>query len=159
MYQEFKTGKEGELTLMLPEDFHSLFPEEPGAGNNFAAKDEEKHVTVNVTWKKVPAIFRLFGFDAKKAAKNTERGMKKVIEKRGGSDYSLTGEEETEIGGIPAKGFRCTYTAQGISMTAVYLLLIRNREFYAFILLGRTEKAEENEAVFRELLENVKFSE
>ena len=66
--------------------------------------------------------------------------------------YALAGFLSEDAGGVPAEGYRYTYTTEDVGMTGESFSLKKGKTFYYLHAYYRTELAEESASVIREML-------
>ena len=143
-----------ELTIPCPEGFH-VMDEEERRGLRFADEgpavclsDPGRHMVVCAAAKKIGGLAS-FLLDDAGLVKNMETGILKAM-KPFSCHYG--GPVKRTAGGREAKGFCCTYTAQGTAMYGESLLLRSGRTLYYFHLYARQQLKEESLPVWEGLL-------
>ena len=119
-----------------------------GGAPQFVIGWKENHLIVSVAWKKVNGFAAML-VSTKDACKNAEKAIAEAQRPFG---YQLKEFKSTTIGGEKTEGFRYTYTAQDIDMTADTFVIKRKSTFYYIYCYSRTANAETNDALWQNLL-------
>jgi len=151
----------GELTLTYPEDFRKLDDDElnrmpmlnraPGS-TTVCLKSSEKHLAATLGCGKIPFIARILSENdiIKKAEQDISAALKS-------KDYKPGGFPDRSIGGIPARCFRYTYTAEGIGMSGESSVIKDGGKTWWFHFYYRTELEAESLPVWEQMLDSVKW--
>ena len=142
-----------ELNLVIPDGFHRMSDEElkklnrvGGSGTDFCISDPERHIMFSAASKK--STFAAMMLSSKEAADKAEKDIGRLL---GNSGYHLDGSLTQPVGNITADGFRYSYKAQDIQMTAECLTVKKNKTFYYFHSYYRTELADESRKVIQDI--------
>lgn len=151
----------GEMTLAYPEDFRKLDNSElnqmpmlnraPGS-TAICLKNSEKHLAVTLGFGKIPLIARILS--EKDLIKKAEQDVSAALKAR---DYKLGGFSDRNIGGIPARCFRYTYTAEGIGMSSESSVIRDGGKTWWFHFYYRTGLEAESLPVWEQMLDSVKW--
>ncbi len=143
-----------ELLLPCPDGFHPLDEEERAAlpqlesGSGAVLSDPARHMLISVGWKQ-PNGFALLLLTDDEVAKRTEQTVRRAMQR---FDYRAEGFLTRTIAGLPAKGFRYGYTAQGVEMCAETCILRRKKTLYYFHCYARAARREESFALWESVL-------
>ncbi len=110
---------------------------------------------ITAVWKDNSALAVLLA-DMKAAARKNQFQVSRMYAARG-ADYRLQDYLSLTAGGVKAEGYRFTYTADGVKHAADTLLVRHGRRVYALTCFGRAENAEKDRALFRGVLDSLRF--
>lgn len=149
------------MTLTYPEDFRKLDDSElnqmpmlnraPGS-DTVCLKNSEKHMAVSLGCGKIPFIARILS--EKDIIKKAETDLSAALKSK---DYKLGGFTDRDIGGMPARTFRYSYTAEGISMSAESSVIKDGGKMWWFHFYFRTELESESLPVWEQMLDTVRW--
>ena len=142
-----------EWKLTVPDGFREMDEAERegvtylGGAPQWTITDPERHIVVSAAWKKSGLAALMLS--SKEVAKRMEAGVRGPMAAYG---YALAGFLSEDAGGVPAEGYRYTYTTEDVGMTGESFSLKKGKTFYYLHAYYRTELAEESASVIREML-------
>ena len=145
------------LTIVCPDGFRQLSEAEieklntPWPGSGTCLSDPERHMLLSFGWKKVNGLAAII-LSTKDLAKNMEQDIAGMMKEY---DFESAGYTERTICGKRAGGFRYSYTAQGVRMTAESLVLKSGKTLYYFHCYARKTSEAGNLAVWEKILTSV----
>ena len=148
-----KTVLNKEWRVTVPGGFREMDDVERGKLNTleatpqWGAQDPDRHMVISVAWKK--RGFASLLVNSQEVAKKMEAAVRGPMQAYG---YHLEGFLTEDAGGMKADGFRYTYTVQDIGMTRESYSIKKGKTFYYLHIYYRTELANENASVIRELI-------
>jgi hypothetical protein len=117
-----------------------------GSDTGFCFSDPERHIIVSLAWKK--SAFASLMLSSEEAAEKAEKDIGRLLKNCG---YHLDDTMTQQFGGITADGFRYSYKAQDIMMSAECLTLKKDKIFYYFHSYYRTELAAESRKTLQDI--------
>ena len=147
------------MTLTYPEGFRELSESErkqmrtAGQGADAVLSDSERHLTVSLGSKKIPAFSGLILSD-KDLINKMEKDISRPMQAYG---YRPGGTAERSVGGKSARYFRYSYTAESIPMSAECCLVKDGRMLWFFHFYWRTELEKDSLPVWEQILSSVRW--
>ena len=146
------------FSVSLPESFELMSAEDlselsrnGGDPYLWGARDRENHVMIVALWKQYPAILARMT-DLKTIAKRNEQLTRRVYE---GHDYRFLGSSTLQAGVKKAEGYSFSYCSEGVVQVVNSYLIRDGKMIYTFLCNGREANNATNQAIFREMLEDL----
>lgn len=148
------------ISLEIPDSFQLMSSEElrdmsknGGDPYRWGVRDRENHVLITVMWKEYSVILAWLA-DLKAIAKKNEQMTGKAYGKH---EYRLLGFDSLKAGETKADGYRFSYSVEGIQQIVTNYLIKNGKTVYAFMCVGREENMATDLAMFRSVMESLRF--
>lgn len=150
----------GGLTFECPQEIAEMSLEELKSllgvdyPNLWGIRDEEQGFVFCVMWKDSSNLLvKMTSTESlkKRQQKNAEKQIKGIGE-------FINTDIVSELAGVEARGFSCTYTAKDVARNAEVNVLKRDKTCYTLHYYTTVEKAEENDAIYEAIKASLRFA-
>ena len=149
----------GSVSVEIPESFHTMSSEElrrvfqDSGPERWGAWDRENHVMITVMWKVYPLLLaKLAGL--KDVCRRNEQLSSKGY---AGNGYQCEGFFSLSAGGLPAEGYRYSYSVGDVRQSAETVLVKKDRTIYSFTCTGRLENKAADHETFTGVVDGIRF--
>ncbi len=149
-----------EITLTWPEGFHVMDGEElrelyqNDDTKRWGIRDKTRHLIITILWEDYSSLLIKLS-DIKAVARKNEKMSARGYRDHG---YRREGFFSMSVDGRQAEGYRFSYRIGEADQSGQTLLFKVKNRIYSISCIGRSEKAEEDRALFERILEEVRVS-
>ena len=145
------------LSIGIPEGFHVMDAQELKQAfqsdhpDRWGIRNRESHVMVTVLWKDYPILLSKLA-DLKAVCRKNEQMAAKGY---AGHDYQCGGFFSLTAAGLPAEGYRFSYSVDGVEQSAETILFKLEKTIFTITCGGRRENREADRELFDRIIAGI----
>lgn len=116
-------------------------------------RDEDRHVIFTIVWKNSNKLLAKI-VSAKTVVEQNEQKLRKTLKT---NEYHCDEFFKTQVAGTEAQGLRYSYTLEERSMIGEIIVVKNDITCYTIYYYSRVENAEQNRAVYEDILASLRF--